>query len=175
MPLAAALVPALLVAGAVAAIVYVRSARRKGAMAVARGACQACQAQALLVDVHYRQNTGMLVQRRVRSVQGSLCRGCSLRFGRNMTLHNLVLGWWGYISMVVNPLFIIGNLFHLGNTLALPPHDADVAASLDVQREYALNLLATKDEATVVEVLTKLTGAPEAQVRDFVRRLRAAA
>jgi hypothetical protein len=152
-----------------------RELRARGVWRARTAACDSCHRRAPVVHAHYYQNTGMLVMRRWSQVEGQLCRDCSYRFGARMTGHNLVLGWWGTISMIVTPLFILNNAAYLFATLTLPTVSSMVSDALVAQREYALNLLATKDVATVVEVLTQLTGAPSDQVRDFVQGLRRSA
>jgi len=48
-----------------------------------------------------------------------------------------------------------------------------VARRLDEHREYALNLLATKDFNTVVDVIARTSGAPEVDVIDWLHGLNA--
>jgi hypothetical protein len=91
-----------------------------------------------------------------------------------MTLHNLVLGWWGMISFFLTPIFILNNLGYFVQTLRLPSAASASRSALEDQREYALNLLATKDEATVIDVLAKQTGVPAPEVEAWVRQIAAA-
>ena len=56
------------------------------------------------------------------------------------------------------------------------PGPGGLAASAGEGHEaYARNLLATKDEATVVEVLVRQTGASPEDVSSFLQRLKRAA
>ena len=79
----------------------------------------------------------------------------------------------------MTPLYILFNVFFFVRGLTLPSETvapvSSAQALLEAQRQYALNLLATKDVQTVVEVLQQQTGASEAEVRAFLERLRAAA
>lgn len=174
MPIAG-IVAAVVVALLVAVVVMVRRARISGAVKTRREHCQQCGTHGPVLVASYHQNTGMLMMRRSRHVQALLCRRCSVSIFGKMTLHTAVLGWWGTISAFVTPLFILNNVGYVLASLTLPAASADASAQLEVQRQYALNLLATKDVDTVVDVLRQLTGAPEADVRAFVARLRAAA
>ncbi|MDB4932800.1 MAG: hypothetical protein JWM10_5284 [Myxococcaceae bacterium] len=142
-------------------------------MAVRRGHCEACGRRGPVIDVHYRQNTGMLVMRKYLAVTGTLCRGCSFAVFRKLTLHNLLFGWWGYISLVVTPFLIAANVHHAIRTLRVPTAEGSALAALDDQREYAVNLLRTKDDETVVGVLQRETGAPREAVAAWVARVRA--
>jgi hypothetical protein len=159
----------------VAIVIAVRRARASGSIRTRREACQQCGKHGPVLEVHYHQNTGMLVMRRSRHVHALLCRSCSTTVFGKMTLHNLVAGWWGTISAIVTPFFILNNIGYVLLSSTLPSAGASTSAALEVQRQYALNLLATKDVETVVGVLVQLTGASEADVRAFVSRLRNAA
>jgi hypothetical protein len=174
MPIALLCVAAV-VASLAGVVFAVRRARISGSMKTRRGACQNCGTHGPVIAASYRQNTGMLMMRRSRHVEALMCRSCSVSFFGKMTLHTAVLGWWGTISAFVTPLFILNNVGYVLASLTLPAASADAGAQLEVQRQYALNLLATKDVETVVDVLRQLTGAPEADVRAFVALLREAA
>lgn len=177
--MAIALLCVAFVVASLAGIVFaVRRARISGSMKTRRAACQNCGTHGPVIAASYRQNTGMLMMRRSHHVEALLCRSCSVSFFGKMTLHTAVLGWWGTISAFVTPLFILNNVGYVLATLTLPTAasaPAAAGAELEVHRQYALNLLATKDVEIVVDVLQKLTGVPEADVRAFVARLREAA
>jgi hypothetical protein len=134
------------------------------------GRCEFCGARAPVAPVHYRQNTGMLVVRQSKAWAGDACRGCGLRWFWKTTLHTFFLGWWGTISCVLTPIFLLGNLYSLTKTLGLPTAAAQQRQALEDQREYARNL-ATKDGATTVEVLSRATGTPPADVEAFLSTL----
>ena len=126
----------------------------------------------MVLDVTYRQNTGMLVARRSGVIAGSLCRTCSGRAFWKTTIHTFFLGWWGTISLIITPFFLLNNVYFGTRTLFLQKAEAAAKSSLAAQRDYALNLLKTKDDGTVIEVLMKSTGANEADVAAFVSTLR---
>jgi hypothetical protein len=113
----------------------------------------------------------MLVMRKVRVWSGRACRRCAGKVFARTTLHNLTLGWWGTISLFVTPLFLISNLYYWTRTWSLPAAAVANRARLDENREYAMNLLATKDEATVIDVLARETGVDAGEVRAYVRAL----
>jgi hypothetical protein len=163
------------IAAVVVAVLAVRRARVGGALRTRRGACELCGARGPVLHVHYHQNTGMLMMRRYHGVNALCCRSCSAHLFAKMTLHNLVLGWWGMISMVLTPLFIVNNIAYVLASFTLPDGASLSEEALAGQREYALNLLATKDDETVIDVLRRATGASESEVRAFIKRLRTAA
>jgi hypothetical protein len=135
------------------------------------GTCNYCGARGAVHEVNYRQNTGMLIMRRSRQFSGMACRACSHDLFVRTTLHTFVLGWWGTISLFLTPIFIISNIACWTRSRMLP-RDATVTRNLlEERREYALNLLDGKDEATVIEVLVKDTGLPAAEVTAWVRAL----
>ncbi|MBK7857616.1 MAG: hypothetical protein IPJ65_03100 [Archangiaceae bacterium] len=85
--------------------------------------CQVCGRQVPTARVTLMQNIGMLVARQSKTLQGDVCRPCGLRAFKSMTLTTLFLGWWGVISLVLTPVFLIGNLVAWSSLRALPASD----------------------------------------------------
>lgn len=136
--------------------------------------CPLCHGPGPLVPVRYLKMTGMIVMMSYGEHAGFMCRECSQRVFRATTGHNLVFGWWGLFSFFINIGFIVNNLmFSLrAPDPAMKPEKAHLRL-LEGHREYALNLLATKDDETVIEVISKQAGVPEDAARSFVATLRA--
>lgn len=80
--------------------------------------CQCCGVEAETKYVAFYQNIGMLIMRQSRSIEGELCKSCINEHFWRFTAINVTLGWWGMISMIVTPFFILNNvgryLFCLG-------------------------------------------------------------
>jgi len=72
--------------------------------------CQCCGVEAPTKYVAFHQNIGMLIMRSSSSISGELCKSCIHTYFWKYTLTNMVLGWWGMISMIVNPFFILNNV-----------------------------------------------------------------
>jgi hypothetical protein len=90
-----------------------------------------------------------------------------------MTLHTLVLGWWSLFSVFITPGFLVNNLAFLIRSQLGASGRGHARGLLDDRREYALNLLATKDQQTVVDVLSRDTGLPAAEVVEWVKTIQA--
>lgn len=71
--------------------------------------CQKCGIEAPTKYVAMYQNIGVLVMRFSTSVEGNLCKNCIHSTFWTMTGINMTLGWWGMISLVVTPFFIVNN------------------------------------------------------------------
>src|SRR5436190_983251 len=114
---------------AVALVRRMRAASGK----VRRAACDACRTYAPVMNATYHQNTGMLMMRQHRQASGAFCRGCHFRVFWRFSLHTFFLGWWGTISFVLTPIFLLNNmgLFIASQTL---PGGAKVAEDLLEQR-----------------------------------------
>jgi hypothetical protein len=91
--------------------------------------CQGCGVEAPTKFVTYYQNIGMLIIRSMRTFRAQVCRDCASRHFWNMTLLGLVTGWWGLISLIINPFLIINNVVQFVGTRGLP--GPDVAPPLD--------------------------------------------
>jgi hypothetical protein len=135
------------------------------------GHCDFCGKRAEVHSVKYRQNTGILIMRYTRTFAGQACRSCSRTLFWKTTMHNTLLGWWGMISLVMTPIFLFANFATYLRSLRLAPASVSSKKLLEEDLEYALNLLATKDLETVVDVLSRKTGLPSAEVRTYVQNL----
>jgi hypothetical protein len=71
--------------------------------------CQDCGIEAPTKYVAFYQNIGALVVRFSKSIEGNLCKSCIHKYFWEFTGTNLVLGWWGMISLILNPFFILNN------------------------------------------------------------------
>jgi hypothetical protein len=157
---------------AVVGVIGVRLARMKGLVRSAKR-CDACGRSEPSTTVRFFKNTGMIIMFRSESAGGQLCRSCGLDVGLRMTMWTLALGWWGMISFFVNILFVANNFGNLLWALTLPSGAAIAVRALDEHREYALNLLATKDFDDVVYVLRQTSGASTEAVKAYLESLRA--
>ncbi len=83
--------------------------------------CQSCGIEAPTRKVAFYQNIGALIMRFSQSVDGLLCKNCIHRNFWKMTLTTLVLGWWGIISLIVTPIFLLNNIFRYLFSLTMPP------------------------------------------------------
>lgn len=148
-----------------------RSARIKGTKPTQLGRCQICSQQGPLIQMKLHQNTGMLIVRQHKTFDALTCASCGRSAFWKIQLHTMFLGWWGTISFVITPFFLLNNWFYWLGTFTLPPAAAASKVALSEYDDYALGLLKTKDEDTVVEVLCKQTGASAEDVRAYVKTL----
>jgi hypothetical protein len=72
--------------------------------------CQSCGLEAPTKSVTLYQNIGMLMLRRSQTIKGNLCKPCIDSYFWRFTLVNATLGWWGLISLIMTPIFIVNNL-----------------------------------------------------------------
>jgi hypothetical protein len=100
------------------------NARRPGRRRIDKGAtmyCEACGAEAETRHVTFYQNIGALVIRFSNTVDGHLCKSCIHGYFWSMTTVNLLLGWWGVISFLLNPFFILNNVIRYLGCLGMKP------------------------------------------------------
>jgi hypothetical protein len=90
--------------------------------------CQACGIEAPTRYVEFHQNIGALVIRFRKSVKGHLCKRCIHKHFWKLTGTNLTLGWWGYISVFITPIFVVNNVVRYIGSIGLEsvPPDAKV-------------------------------------------------
>lgn len=87
--------------------------------------CQSCGIEAPTKYVSYHQNIGALVMRFSKSVQGNLCKNCVHKHFWSLTGTTAVLGWWGMISLIVTPFFLINNVVRYSLCLGMEPVPPD--------------------------------------------------
>lgn len=90
--------------------------------------CQKCGIEAPTKYVAFYQNIGLLVMRLSKSIEGNLCKSCIHKTFWSFTAVNLTLGWWGMISLILTPCFVVNNLVRYLLCLGMPavPFDATV-------------------------------------------------
>ena len=83
--------------------------------------CQDCGLEAATKHVAFHQNIGALVVRFPKSVEGELCKACINKHFWKMTGTTFFLGWWGMISLIVTPIFLLNNVGRYLFCLGMPP------------------------------------------------------
>lgn len=132
--------------------------------------CEACGAQPA-AEVRCLQVTGVVVLVIVREARLVACARCAGEALTATTTHTLLLGWWSPLSILVLPWVLAANgLAWIKSRFSLGGSRGAVSA-LEPEREYAMNLLRSKDPETVVEVIARKTGLPPAEVEKWVATL----
>ena len=72
--------------------------------------CQACGSMRPTARVSFHRNMGMLFIRRTYKIEGNLCKSCIKKHFTQFMVKNLLLGWWGTISLFVTPIYAIQNV-----------------------------------------------------------------
>lgn len=89
--------------------------------------CQDCGVEAATKQVSFYQNIGALVVRFPKSIEGKLCKSCIHKHFWSMTGTTMFLGWWGTISFIVTPFFLLNNIGRYLFCLGMPSVPADAA------------------------------------------------
>jgi len=74
------------------------------------GRCQRCGNMRQTAHVTFHRNVGMLFLRRSYKIEGNLCKSCVRKHFGEFMLKNLLLGWWGTISLIITPIYTIQNV-----------------------------------------------------------------
>lgn len=146
--------------------------------------CQNCGIEAPTKYVEFYQNIGALFVRFSKSIQGELCKSCIHRHFWSFTGTNLVLGWWGTISFLVTPFFILNNVFRYMTCLGMPgvPLHATkpelTEEAIEKLRPYTDELVSQLHEGgkfkEVAEDIAMKAGVTPGQVACYVQALIAA-
>ena len=81
--------------------------------------CQSCGEFTQTRPVIFRQNVGAFFRRFYRRLEGNLCADCVEKYFWQFSGVTLLFGWWGIISFVLTPLFLIGNLYYFLRALPI--------------------------------------------------------
>jgi len=143
--------------------------------------CQACGIEAPTRYVAFYQNIGALVIRFSRSAEGNFCKSCIHSTFWEFTLKSLFLGWWGLISLIITPFFILNNIVRYLSSLGLEavPPDAVRPELTDevIQRlepfidEMIDQLNHDEDFERVVDAVALQTGVTKGQVALYIHAL----
>jgi hypothetical protein len=143
--------------------------------------CQCCGVEAPTKQVEFYQNIGALVIRFHQSVKGRLCKSCIHKYFWRFTLVNLFLGWWGTISLLLNPFLILNNIVRYVGALKLQPVPKgatapilteDVFQKLELYRdELVTRLNGGEMLETVLESVAARVGVTPGQVMLYVHML----
>lgn len=99
---------------------------------------------------------GFIVLMRVLTQHGPFCRSCGIAICRDMSAKTLWQGWWGFFSMIITPLVLLGNLItrirlgRLGEPVPGAPGLPAVPGRPVFQRAAALGLVVPVAIAGVV-------------------------
>lgn len=74
------------------------------------GRCQRCGNMRQTAHVTFHRNVGMLFIRRTYKLEGNLCKSCVRKHFGEFMVKNLVLGWWGTISLIMTPIYGVQNV-----------------------------------------------------------------
>src|SRR3954452_1786392 len=83
--------------------------------------CEKCGVEAPTRKVELHRNIGLLVMRMHQATKGDLCKPCIQKTFWNYTLVNATIGWWGIISFIVTPIFVVNNLVYNFLSLGIEP------------------------------------------------------
>lgn len=141
--------------------------------------CQACGIEAPTKAGAYYQNIGALVMRFHKRVQGNLCKRCHHKYFWKFTGTTVTLGWWGTISALVTPCFVINNLVRYLGVITLPkvPPDAKapvvteaIIAKLNPHRQSVVQRLNGGEQLeTVAPDFARRTGVTPGEVVAYVQ------
>ncbi|MFG2054053.1 hypothetical protein ACGFI9_08455 [Micromonospora sp. NPDC048930] len=109
--------------------------------------CRFCgSVPAIKASLHGHQ--GFIIFMRVLTQHGPFCRSCGIAVCRDMSAKTLWQGWWGFLSMIITPLVLLGNLItrvrlgRLGEPVPGAPGTPAVPGKPVFKRAAALGLLA---------------------------------
>jgi hypothetical protein len=141
--------------------------------------CQDCGVEAPTKHVSFHQNVGALVMRFSKSIEGQLCKSCIHKRFWSMTGTTLVCGWWGTVSFIVTPLFILNNFGRYLTCLSMEPvppgatrptlSDGAVARINSQAERLFERLNRGEDFQTVATSIAESTGTTPAQVALYVQ------
>ncbi|HKS74126.1 MAG TPA: hypothetical protein VFB23_10785 [Candidatus Acidoferrales bacterium] len=72
--------------------------------------CQSCGGMRQTARISFHRNVGMLFIRRTYKIEGNLCKSCIRKHFSDFMVKNLLLGWWGTISLIVTPIYAVQNI-----------------------------------------------------------------
>ena len=148
--------------------------------------CNVCGLHAPTRYVEFYQNIGAFVMRFSKEIKGELCKRCINKTFYEFTFVTMAVGWFGMISMILTPIFIINNIVRFCGTIGMKAGDADADAgpppahpTLSLNRDAVARLTPFREELQTrldnLEALDNITlsigpraGVSAAQVELFI-------
>ena len=88
--------------------------------------CAGCgSATAPTAYATFRRNVSLFYVRFGTEQSGNFCTVCAARRALTDNSIMLVCGWWGFVGLVLTPIYFVSNLYHLGAVLAGPKQSAE--------------------------------------------------
>jgi hypothetical protein len=87
--------------------------------------CQKCLINAPTRQVIFHQNIGLLLGRFTKKLDLRICKSCLHKSFWGYTFVNIAFGWWGVISLIVTPFFILNNIGLYILNLGMEPVPSD--------------------------------------------------
>ncbi len=144
--------------------------------------CQKCGVEAETKYVAFYQNIGLLVMRLSNSMEGNLCKSCVHGTFWQYTLVTLCFGWFGIISLIVTPFFVLNNflryIFCLGMQTVPPDATPPVLTDDAIDRLHPLTddlisqLNAGEDFDRVAENIAYRANVTKGKVALWLRHLK---
>ncbi|HEY4221232.1 MAG TPA: hypothetical protein VGO62_07810 [Myxococcota bacterium] len=129
----------------------------------------------------FRQNIGALIIRFHSNIEGELCKSCIHAEFWKRTAVNVSVGWLGYISLFVAPIFTVMNIANYASAASLAPPgnrtvDNDPAAMRRLVKAlpfFAKRINAGEPIDQIVDELARAGRATVSQTHVFLRMISA--
>lgn len=150
--------------------------------------CMACGCCAPTKYVEFYQNIGALVMRFSKEIKGELCKRCINKYYIEYTGITFAIGWLGFISLIIAPIFVLNNTIRWLFTLGMkegnpveseaPSNHPTLSLTPDVERQlmpFTDQILELLNAGTPVEKIADAI-APHAKVsavqaEQFIRNM----
>ena len=143
--------------------------------------CQLCGVEAPLRHVTVNSNIGAIVMRYHRHTRGFLCRKCIRGQVWKHNLTNLTVGWLGVHSLIIAPIYFVGNIATYIGSFGVPAPEpgasppmltSDVEAKLMPMNAELFKRLNNKEALSDVATdLATKAGVSRGQVVLFARKM----
>lgn len=143
--------------------------------------CQDCGANAETKYVEFHQNIGALIVRFPSTIEGYFCKSCIHKHFWSTTTTTFFLGWWGTISFIMTPCFLLNNigryLFCLGMSSGSSPGTLPALSEQTIEKikpyfsDLISRLNAGEDLKSIAELIAPRAGVTPRDVMLFVRKV----
>jgi hypothetical protein len=143
--------------------------------------CQVCGVEAPTRHITMYRNIGLLVMRLSETTDANVCKPCLHGTFWKYTAINMTLGWWGVISFIVTPFFMINNVVYYLMNLGMespapnassPQINQAVWDAIEPHTDYLIQRMsAGHDFRAVSEDVAMRAGVTPGQVALFVQTL----
>ncbi len=129
--------------------------------------CESCNTATQTRNLTFRQNIGVIICRFHKKASGNMCAACAEHYFWQFTGITLLLGWWGMISFIVTPVFLLANLYNYVQVWPIRGYSSGLA-KIGVVWKFIVGIILTLVLINILVIITSSSSTSVAHISPTV-------